>query len=219
MSAVNGVPPEQLNPYIYFNREVNAYKRLNTEMEGHFPKARLTISITAEHEDRLFASHMRSYQPARYRRKVRKSQEELPLKALLLDYVEGVRLTSEALLADTALQAELLTAMNTLHQRGVLWGDVKWRNIIVTTRLTPRQSAELFDRQTNTQETVDGQGSLVLLDFSNACFGPLDESREPQINMDSSFLSIEEWEGRRKQELRIVQNMIDHGRLSGRQDP
>jgi hypothetical protein len=72
MAAVNGVLPEQLNPYIYFNREVKAYKRLEAEMDGPFPKARRIVLITPEHEDELLRSYMRSYQPGKYRRKVRK---------------------------------------------------------------------------------------------------------------------------------------------------
>ncbi|KAI9879448.1 MAG: hypothetical protein M1830_008495 [Pleopsidium flavum] len=219
MVAFNGVLPEQLDPYIYFNREVNAYKCLETEMDGHFPKARRIVLITPEHEDELLKSYMRSYKPAKYRRKARKSRQDLPLKALLLDYVEGVRLTKEALLSSPDLRAELLEAISKMHACGVVWGDVKWRNIIVRVLPSQRRSAELSSPQESLCRNDAIQRALVILDFSNACFPLLDELREGlQMDISSGVLSTEEWESKREQELSIAWNMVSHGRLSNSQD-
>lgn len=219
MAAVNGVLPEQLNPYIYFNREVKAYKRLEAEMDGPFPKARRIVLITPEHKDELLRSYMRSYQPGKYRRKVRKSWQDLPLKALLIDYVEGVRLTKEALLSSPYLRAELLEAVSKMHACGVVWGDIKWRNIIVRSHASERNSAELSSLQDSLFQNVANQRALVILDFSNACFPLQNDSREePQIDLDPGVLSTGEWELKRQEELNVAQNMINHGRLSNRQD-
>lgn len=218
MAAINGVPPEQLNPYIYYDCEVQAYKRLEAAMEGQLPGTKLDFSITPEQEHELLGSHMRSYQPGRYRRKVGRSVEELPLKAILMEYVEGPRLTKEALLSSQSMKSELLEAVSRMHGCGVLWGDVKWRNIVIRNQPGPSDSAELPSNQQDSEERTEHQRALVLLDFSNARFPLSNEAVDAQTVGVSGTLNPGEWESRRQQELRIVQNMITHGRLTDPQD-
>jgi len=217
MAAINGIPPEQLNPYLYFDCEVQAYKRLSAAMEGQIPKTKRFLSITPEQEHELLSSCMKSYQPGNYRRKVGKSMKELPLKAILMEYLEGPRLTKEALLSSQSMKSKLLEAVDKMHGCGVLWGDVKWRNIIVRGRSSPSDSTELPSFEEDSDERTGNRGALVALDFSNARFPLSNELGEAQTDVSSGMLRPEEWEYRRQQELKIVQNMIDHGRLTERQ--
>ena len=217
MVAVNGIPPEQLNPYIYFDCEIQAYQRLETALEGHIPKMKLNYSITPQQEIELLGSWMKSYQPGRYRRRVGKSANELPLKAILMEYVDGRRLTQEALLSSQSMKSELLQAVSKMHECGVLWGDMKWRNIIVPSQSNLSGSTELPPMQENSEERAKDREALVILDFSNARFLLLNESGTQSV-VASGMLSPEEWEYRRQLELKIVQNMINNGRLTDRLD-
>lgn len=218
MVAVDGVPAEQLNPYIYFDREVQAYKRLEAAMEGQVPETKLAFSITPEQEHELLGSYMKSYQPSRCRRKVGTSAKKLPLKAILMEYVEGPRLTREALLSSQSLRSELLEAVSKMHACGVLWGDIKWRNLVVRGRSSPSESAGLSSVEERLEEGAEGQRALVILDFSNARFLRLNDSTDAKTTVESNILSAEEWEYKRQQELKIVHNMVQHGRLTDHQD-
>ncbi|MCJ1367002.1 hypothetical protein MMC16_006133 [Acarospora aff. strigata] len=214
MAPVNDVAPEQLDPYLYFNCEVTAYGLMGARLRGQIPGARLSFSITAEQEAELLRSHMRSYQPDRYRRKVGRGGKDLPLKALLVEYVEGARLTREALLSNKSMQKELLEAMSQVHGCGVIWGDVKWRNIIVRDHSSRSDSTELPSIQESSVLASPPRKTLVILDFSNARFLQPNEQEESQRCIEVGMLGAEEWEQKRQQELRIVRNMINHGRLT-----
>jgi hypothetical protein len=97
-------------------------------------------------------------------------------------------------------------------------GDIKWRNIIVRSHASERNSAELSSLQDSLFQNVANQRALVILDFSNACFPLQNDSREePQIDLDPGVLSTGELELKRQEELNVAQNMINHGRLSNRQ--
>lgn len=192
MAAINGIPPEQLNPYLYFDCEVQAYKRLSAAMEGQIPKTKRFLSITPEQEHELLSSCMKSYQPGNYRRKVGKSMKELPLKAILMEYLEGPRLTKEALLSSQSMKSKLLEAVDKMHGCGVLWGDVKWRNIIVRGRSSPSDSTELPSFEEDSDERTGNRGALVALDFSNARFPLSNELGEAQTDVSSGMLRPEE---------------------------
>jgi serine/threonine protein kinase len=218
MAAVNGVPPEQLNPYLYFDCEVQAYKHLSVPLEGQIPKTKLVFSITPEQEYELLRSCLNTYQPGKYRRKVGKSVKELPLKAILMEYVEGPRLNKISLLSSQSMKSELLEVVGKMHECGVLWGDVKWRNVVVRGQSGPSDPAKLLSMGENSEERAEHQRALVILDFSNARFRLSNELADTQTDVGSSMLKAEEWEYRRQQELKIVQNMIDHGRLTALPD-
>ena len=79
---------------------------------------------------------MKTYWISLYRRRAKATQEELPLKALLMEWVDGDRLAGPDLLCDSVLQAEFRQAVEKMHACGVTWGDAKWRNILVRSSIT-----------------------------------------------------------------------------------
>ena len=157
------------------------------------------VIMTAKHEAELFKSHIRAYRPDRYRGQLKLQQDQLPLKALLLEYVDGPRLSKDALQYNLPLQTELIEALRNLHSCGVAWGDVKWRNIIV------RAAVHGVDRAKT--------GSLVILDFSNArMLGMSKSSGEKEIN-GFIFMDKQDLETIQRKERLTVKSMILNNRV------
>ncbi len=203
-----------MNPYFYFDCEISAYRRLAAEMAGKIPAVMQSVSITPEQEAELLKSQMRFYQPAKYRRKVGKSGKELPLKGLLMEYVEGERLSREVLSSSRDMQQELLAAVDKMHSCGIFWGDVKWRNIIVRDRVVQSSSADLQLLEDDTKQTTASREAVVILDFSNARVASKETEVCSEKDRALGILTRQDWENRRQQELRIVHNMIRYGRLT-----
>jgi tRNA A-37 threonylcarbamoyl transferase component Bud32 len=68
----------------------------------------------------------------------------MPLVAVWMEEVIGSRLEKRGL--DGIVAAEVLRGLGEIHERGVVQGDIKWRNILVE----------------------EGSGSVRWVDFSNA---------------------------------------------------
>ncbi|KAH0551059.1 hypothetical protein GP486_007590, partial [Trichoglossum hirsutum] len=200
-----------LDPYLYFNREVDAYARLVERGAAFCPRIISTVSITAEEESTL-KPHMKTYWISRYRRKARTTQEELPLKALLMEWVDGNRLAGKDLACDGVLQVELRQAVEKMHACGVVWGDAKWRNILV--RRSVDGGTTRPDPDSDSADEAHA-GHLVLLDYSNArCQPP--PPPPPPVGYDGKegqdSVDAEEWETMRKDESEIINYMIRCGK-------
>jgi tRNA A-37 threonylcarbamoyl transferase component Bud32 len=116
---------------------------------------------------------------------------QLPWTGLLIEYIEGKRLAPQFILHEEDLQKQLDVAVRTLHDRGIAWNDVKWRNIL----LRGEQTGEVpFQQETK---------KLCVIDFSNAKLKPEGE--------DISHLR--EWQALRDADNAHVQAMIQFGRL------
>ena len=85
------------------------------------------------------------------------------------------------------MESELLEAVSTMYGCGMLWGDVKWRKIIIG-----RQSTKLPPIEESLEERAGHQRALVTPDFSNARLPLLNEAGERQIDVDLGILSSED---------------------------
>ncbi|KAH0536990.1 hypothetical protein FGG08_006162 [Glutinoglossum americanum] len=204
----DGEIPEVPDPYLYFNREVEAYSRLIEQGATFCPRVISTVLISAKEEQSLRA-HMKTYWIHLYRRGLKATQEELPLKALLMELVNGERLTGLDLLSDSILQEELRRAVEEMHACGVAWRDAKWRNILVRSSTT--ESTAQSDSDSNRVLREAQTKCLTLLDYSNACCQPPLKYVEEEI--PSAATTKEEWETIRRNEYEVVQHMIKFGRV------
>ncbi|KAI9756312.1 MAG: hypothetical protein M4579_003904 [Chaenotheca gracillima] len=197
-------------PYLHLEREIEAYRRLKAAEGGAslpaFPDVLGVVNFSAAAEDELVRDgHLSGFKPSASRLRLGATAQNLPLKGLLMEHIDGSRLDGTLLLADVGLQAELTRAMKRMHECFVAWGDVKWRNALV--RSTP-----LAD---------DQQNRLVLLDFSSASFPIVEIRRVESITTEendgsrtSFYLDWAQWELRRDAEGQNVENMIAYGKIS-----
>jgi RIO-like serine/threonine protein kinase len=84
----------------------------------------------------------------------------MPLVAVWMEEVIGSRLERRGV--DGVVAAEVLKGLEEIHERGVVQGDIKWRNILVE----------------------EGTGSVRWVDFSNAAVKGSMEQEEWQVLVD-----------------------------------
>ena len=149
--------PGPINPNLYHDREVEAYSRLLALDSPRFPRMISSVTIAGSDEDGVFRPKLGRHSPAttplyrpdRHRRRLGQSAQDLPVRGMIMEWIDGPRLDPVQLRATEHLQLELIEAIDQLHGAGIIWGDAQWRNILVRRRPKP---------------------SIVVLDFTNARF-------------------------------------------------
>ena len=184
-----------LHPYHFFDRELEAYRRLDGN-ESYFPRLLSTVTITEEDEDALLPKHDAEGVKL-YRRRFKQrtiDTEHLPLKALLLSKIAGIKAGPEW---REPLKEHLKEAVEQLHAYGIVWGDVTWRNMILS------------------EESGKDGKRLTLFDFSNAFFArPLEERGD--VALPHFYCGDEKWEEFRGDEMETVERLIDSGKVTQR---
>ena len=206
MKAIGDVQPRFLNPYLYYDREVEVYMRIMAKDKDLLyrivPRVVNVVDITRDHEKELLLTHMRSYKPDRYRGQLGLSQESLSLKGLLMEYVEGERLSREDVQQDPSLRDKFLRSLAILHSCDVCWGDVKWRNII------RRTSYKQQNNHAGASSQLSEGTSLVLLDFSNSQILQDESLKSAPDALGGIFVSRERMQDIHQQEISAANKMM-----------
>ncbi|KAI9679671.1 MAG: hypothetical protein M1829_001633 [Trizodia sp. TS-e1964] len=194
----------ELDPYIYFDREERAYSYLSKANSPLFPRFIRSVVISSEDEAALLEAKLLSFRPASYRRKLRTLYPaDLPLKALMVEFIPGPRLSSKTPSQAPELGRQLLKAIEIMHDCGVVWGDAKWRNILVIPDGTERYGGVLINQVRGLDSTSGDR--LVVLDFSNShCWIPQNfAGADVPCPKESA-----QWQAMIKQENLIIEGMI-----------
>ncbi|KAK6341882.1 hypothetical protein TWF730_001368 [Orbilia blumenaviensis] len=159
--------------YAYFHSEHSSYTRLTSSptSQQYTPKIYASVIISPSFEPHILAN----YNPSLHRRR-RQSQlrvkgsevaERLPLKGVLIEYINGLRLSVFPVIP-SEIAKKIVDGMTHLHSVGVLHRDVKKRNVMVVPNSTISSNDEKEKEITAQGVVLDGTEKVVWIDFSNS---------------------------------------------------
>lgn len=173
--------PLTVSPYLYFHREAASYTALATGCADAeivpMPRLRALLRLSSEHEKLLMDSRrLKGFIPNVFRQYFRAVPEEMPLVAVLMEYIPGRRLTRMDVRSEER-RREAEEALAWIHDHGVVHADINWRNILLMRDGTESEGNDCEDSGGDGQEArceethedwVYERGRIVFVDFSNA---------------------------------------------------
>ncbi|KAF3917307.1 hypothetical protein AA313_de0208934 [Arthrobotrys entomopaga] len=157
----------------YFLSEKASYTLLQTSQSHTYtPKLHTAITISPSLEPHFLAYYNpRLHRQKRQRQlKLPKDQSEglFPLKAVLIEYIPGLRLSAFRSIPITIGQ-KIIDGMEYIHSKGIFHRDVKKRNVMIVPNIElPVASEDTAEEKIARDIILDGSEKVVWIDFSNS---------------------------------------------------